>query len=195
MSKPHILILDWLPDGLFEQLARRWPSMEWIDGRLPATFEQHHATATITYGMPPVARLEAMHSLKWVQLISAGVPQELCPVALRRNLTVTNLSGLYGPTIGEHALAMLTFLARNLHTVVRNQQQAKWDRSVMHRLTDLAGQGIRDARDWLPANRPAGAGRGPCFPADRAACDASRGGSPRSCSAADRADAGNARSS
>jgi phosphoglycerate dehydrogenase-like enzyme len=139
MSKPCVLVVDWLPEGMFEQLARRWPSLEWIDGRSPADFEQHHGTATITYGLPPIPRLEEMTALKWVQLISAGVPQELCSVALRRNLIVTNLSGLYGPTIAEHCLAMLTFLARNLHTVVRNQLQAKWDRSVMHRLTDLHG--------------------------------------------------------
>jgi phosphoglycerate dehydrogenase-like enzyme len=140
MSKPQVLVLDWLPDGMFAQLAHHWPSMEWVDGRSPASFEQHHATATITYGLPPVARLEEMAALKWVQLVSAGVPQVFCPVALRRNLIVTNLSGLYGPTIAEHALAMLTFLARNLHTVVRNQLQAKWDRSVMDRLTDLRGK-------------------------------------------------------
>jgi phosphoglycerate dehydrogenase-like enzyme len=139
MSKPCVLVVEWLPDGLFRQLAARWPALDWIDARSPDVFERHYVAAAITYGLPPVALLDTMEDLKWVQLISAGVPQDLCPIARRRGLTVTNLSGLYGPTIAEHGLAMLTFLARDLHTVVRNQVQAKWDRGVMKELTDLHG--------------------------------------------------------
>jgi phosphoglycerate dehydrogenase-like enzyme len=140
MTKPCVLVLDWLPNGILEQLVRRWPALDWIDSKSPTVFDQHLATATITYGLPPIARIDAMEGLKWVQLVAAGVPQELCPVALRRHLTVTNLSGLYGTTIAEHALAMLTFLARNLHTVVRNQLKARWDRDVQKGLNDLHGK-------------------------------------------------------
>src|ERR1700677_79062 len=125
MSKPRILVLAWLPDGLLPQLAARFPAFDWIDAREPAVFEQQHAVASVTYGIPPVARISDMSALRWIQLTSAGVPHDLCPVALGRKLTVTNLSGLYGPTIAEHAFALLTRLARNLHTALRNQVQGR----------------------------------------------------------------------
>ncbi len=140
MSKPRVLVLAWLPDGLLPQLAARFPAFDWIDARKPAVFEQQHAVASVTYGIPPVARISDMSALRWIQLTSAGVPHNLCPVALSRKLTVTNLSGLYGPSIAEHAFALLTMLARNLHTALRNQVQGRWERSVAETMFDLHGR-------------------------------------------------------
>jgi phosphoglycerate dehydrogenase-like enzyme len=140
MSKPRILVLTWLPDGLLPQLAVRFPTFEWIDARDPAVFDQHHAAASIVYGLPPVARVPEMTALRWIQLPWAGVPQELCPAAQSRNVIVTNSSGLYGPSIAEHAFALLTMITRNLQAALRNQIVGKWDRSVAGRLTDLHGR-------------------------------------------------------
>jgi phosphoglycerate dehydrogenase-like enzyme len=140
MSKPRLLVLAWLPDGLLPQLAARFPAFDWIDARDPAVFEQHFAAATITYGLPPIARIPEMIALRWIQLPGAGVPQDLCPVAQSRSVIVTNLAGLYGPTIAEHAFALLTMLTRNLHTALRNQLQRQWDRSITAALIDLHGR-------------------------------------------------------
>jgi phosphoglycerate dehydrogenase-like enzyme len=140
MSKPRVLVLAWLPDGLLPQLAARFPEYDWTDARDPAAFEQHHPAATIVYGLPPVARVPEMAALRWIQLPWAGVPQELCPVAQARNITVTNLAGLYGPSIAEHAFALLTTLSRNLHAALRNQAQRRWDRGVAEQMIDLHGR-------------------------------------------------------
>jgi phosphoglycerate dehydrogenase-like enzyme len=140
MNKPRILVLAWLPDGLLPQLSQRFPDFEWADGRTADAFEQYHVSAVITYGTPPVVRVADMPQLRWIQLISAGVPQGLCPVARTRGLTVTSLVGLYGNAIAEHAFALLTFLARNLHTAYRNQLQGKWDQGVCQRMVDLHGR-------------------------------------------------------
>jgi phosphoglycerate dehydrogenase-like enzyme len=140
MNKPRILVLTWLPDGLLPQLAERFPAFEWIDGRTADALEQSLGSAVIAYGLPPVARIADMPELRWVQLLSAGVPQDFCPVARARQLTVTSLVGLYGSTIAEHAFALLTFLARNLHTAFRNQRVGKWDQGVSQRMVDLHGR-------------------------------------------------------
>jgi phosphoglycerate dehydrogenase-like enzyme len=58
-------------------------------------------------------------------------------VAAQGGLTVTNLAGLYGQSIAEHALALMAILFRNLHTALRNQQARNWDRSVAHGMADL----------------------------------------------------------
>jgi phosphoglycerate dehydrogenase-like enzyme len=140
MNKPQALILAWLPDGAWEHLVQHVPEVEFVDGREPATGERLLPGATLTYGVPPIAGLGAAPRLRWIQLVSAGVPQDLCPVARRQNILVTNLAGLYGSSIAEHALGLMVMLARNLHVVVRNQQQHHWDRGVMRTIADLQGR-------------------------------------------------------
>jgi phosphoglycerate dehydrogenase-like enzyme len=140
MDRPCILILAWLPDGGLAHLQEQFPDCDFLDAREPAVLEKHWPGATITYGLPPVARLAEASALRWIQLISAGVPWDLCPAAAACGLTVTNLTGLYGPSIAEHALALMVLLARNLHVALRNQHQRRWDRSVMAGMADLHGR-------------------------------------------------------
>jgi len=140
MTKPVVLILAWLPDGALTRLTADLPQYEFVDAREAAAFEGAFPRATVTYGLPPVSRLAEAPGLRWIQLISAGVPQDLCPVAQSRGITVTNLAGLYGPSIAEHALGMMIVLARNLHVVLRNQAQKRWDRDVANTMWDLHGR-------------------------------------------------------
>jgi phosphoglycerate dehydrogenase-like enzyme len=140
MSRPRVAVLAWLPDGVFEQLARDLPAFDWRDARSPAGLDEHLPEAAITYGLPPSERLGEAPGLVWVQLISAGVPPELCPAARARGIAVTNLAGLYGPSIAEHAFALVTFLARNFHAAFRNQLAGVWDRSLAAGLSDLRGR-------------------------------------------------------
>ncbi|MCI0464764.1 MAG: D-2-hydroxyacid dehydrogenase [Gemmataceae bacterium] len=140
MDKPRVLILAWLPDGVLDRLIARFPGCEFLDARDSPAFEHYWPGATITYGLPPVARLAEAPGLRWVQLISAGVPPELCPAAQDRGVIVTNLAGLYGPSIAEHALALMMLLVRNLHTALRHQTERLWDRNVAQRMGDLHGK-------------------------------------------------------
>jgi phosphoglycerate dehydrogenase-like enzyme len=140
MSRPSVAVLAWLPDGAFEQLQRDHADLDWRDARTPDGLNKHLAEATITYGLPPVDRLAEAPGLRWVQLISAGVPPELCVAARLRGMTVTNLAGLYGPSIAEHALGLLILLTKSFHSAMRNQLREVWDRSVGDRLGDLRGK-------------------------------------------------------
>src|SRR6266446_6228625 len=137
-----VLILAWLPEGMAPRLVVEFPQVEFVDAREPAVLEQHLASATACYGFPPIAPLDEAARLAWIQLTSAGVPQELCPVAARRNIQVTNLAGLYGPSIAEHALALMVMLARNMHLAVRNQAQKRWDRDIARTMSDLHGRSV-----------------------------------------------------
>jgi phosphoglycerate dehydrogenase-like enzyme len=91
----------------------------------------------LTYGPPASDRLAEARELRWIQLISAGVPADLCAPAKKQNVVVTNLAGLYGPTIAEHALTLMTLLMRNLHIAQRNQPKEAWDRTVAETMRDL----------------------------------------------------------
>lgn len=139
-NRPLVLVLAWVPDGALSRLAAAFPTLEFIDGRDPALRDRHLARAAITYGPLSPDQLGKAEQLRWVQLSSAGVPPALCQAAIPRGLTITNLAGLYGPAIAEHALALMTILARNLHLALRNQHQARWDRSIAQTMRNLHGQ-------------------------------------------------------
>jgi phosphoglycerate dehydrogenase-like enzyme len=141
-QKPVILVLAWSPDGTVAHWQKEFPQCELLDGKDPAVLDKNLGRAVITYGLPPIARLGEAKSLRWIQLISAGVPQDLCAPALKAGIVVTNLAGLYGNSIAEHALALMVMLARNLQVVIRNQQERKWDRDVAKTMSDLRGKTV-----------------------------------------------------
>lgn len=140
MTTPLILFLEPFPDKLLRQLSADHPQCKLVDARAADVREKLLKDAVITYGAPPLEKLKEAKELRWTQMIYAGVPQELCPLAKERGLTVTNMAGLYGPSIAEHAIAMMLILSRNLHVVQRNQAQSKWDRTVMTTMRDLHGK-------------------------------------------------------
>lgn len=136
MSKLTVVVCHWLPSGELERWQREFPSLEFVDAKTPDALSR----ADIAYGLPDVARLPQAAKLRWIQLASAGVSAALCPIAKSKGIQVTNLAGLYGPTIAEHALTMLLVLNRNLQVAQRHQASKAWDRSVADTMRDLFGQ-------------------------------------------------------
>lgn len=139
-AKQTIAIVAWMPEAMRARLASEFPEYEFRDALQPADLDEHLQSASIVYGLPPLSRLQAAKNLRWIQLTSAGVPQELCPEASRQQLEITCLSGLYGPSIAEHALGMMLMLARNLHVVIRQQQAQQWNRELAKSMADLHGR-------------------------------------------------------
>jgi phosphoglycerate dehydrogenase-like enzyme len=137
MTRPQVLLVAGMAAAARSILDSEFPQCDFLDGQDEAALARHLPRAEVAYGLPPLERLAEAPALRWLQLISAGVPTELCPAARDRSLIVTNLAGLYGPSIAEHALAMMTVLARHLHTALRNQRARCWDRDIAHRMADL----------------------------------------------------------
>ncbi len=140
MSESILICHSFLPEGQLARWQKDFPDLAFVDAREPATLAMRYAEATIAYGLPELPALSKMPKLRWIQLASAGVPAALCPIATAQKIRVTNLAGLYGPTIAEHALSMMLMLSRNLHIVLRNQASKTWDRSVATTMLDLAGK-------------------------------------------------------
>jgi phosphoglycerate dehydrogenase-like enzyme len=136
----NVLVCHWLPEGELARWGKEFVDCTFLDAREPEALRRHLPTADIAYGLPDVQQLLQAKPLRWIQLASAGVPAALCPIAQGQDIRVTNLAGLYGPTIAEHALALMLILSRNLHLVGRNQAERKWDRSVADTMADLHGK-------------------------------------------------------
>ena len=142
MSKRVVLICHWLPDGELARWTSEFADCEFVEARDPAIAARELPRSGIVYGLPDVGKLAEAAGVQWIQLASAGVPAPLCPVATKRNIRVTNLAGLYGPSIAEHALGLMLILSRNLQVAQCNQAQKKWDRSVANTMRDLHGKTI-----------------------------------------------------
>lgn len=74
--------------------------------------------------------LQAAPNLRWVQSTSAGVERYLVVSELMENdeVVLTNMRGVHGPTIADHAFGMLLLLTRDLRHYVQPAQSGTWGR-------------------------------------------------------------------
>ena len=81
----------------------------------------------VLFGNVPVDFVVGQKRLRWLQTVSAGV-ERLADRAdsLPAGLIVTNGSGVYGPSGGDHVLAMMLYFTRGLGQWARNQQRRAW---------------------------------------------------------------------
>lgn len=87
------------------------------------------AAAEVLIGPCSAELLRKAKNLRWVQVTFAGVEDCVSlPLLKERNILLTNMQRVQSPIIGEHAIAMVLALARNLEGFVLNQPQGRWSR-------------------------------------------------------------------
>lgn len=74
--------------------------------------------------------LERAKKLKWVQVLSAGVDGLPLDYIRERGIILTNGRGIHKTHMSEYALWAMISLARNTHTMMRNQIEGKWTRRI-----------------------------------------------------------------
>lgn len=74
--------------------------------------------------------LARARNLVWIQAMSAGVDRYMGTPELVENdrIVLTNMRGVHGPAIADHAFAMLLTLTRDLRFHLANQAVGKWER-------------------------------------------------------------------
>ncbi len=73
--------------------------------------------------------LDRASKLKWVSFWSAGMESKATPEILARNILLTNASGVHGPNIAEHVMAMMLMFTRRMHHYMHAQIEGKWQRN------------------------------------------------------------------
>ncbi len=98
-----------------EEALRLAPQVDGVEGR--------YCTAEF---------LRAAAKLRWVQATSAGVERLLALPELRDNdrIVLTNMKAVHGPTIADHAFAMLLVLTRRLDVYLDPARHGQWNRDV-----------------------------------------------------------------
>jgi D-2-hydroxyacid dehydrogenase (NADP+) len=123
-----IVCLPHLEAHQLEMVREAAPGWELIHGE--DLFEAHLQDAEIVAGWSELAEVRCLlpgARLRWVQAWGAGVEQMPFEVFERRNVILTNVSGVHAYPISESVLAMMLSFTRKLHLHIRNQMQKKWE--------------------------------------------------------------------
>ena len=76
----------------------------------------------------PAELLERAAHLRWLDFWHAGLEKNITPELLAREISITNASGVHGPNIAEHVLALMLMFTRRLPFYFRAQIEKRWAR-------------------------------------------------------------------
>ncbi len=93
-----------------------------------AALGDHVSDVEIIYGGIGEADFPKAKSLRWVQLLSAGVEGMMYPAFKASDVILTNCQKLYGLQISEHAFALLLALTRSIPTQLELMKRKHWER-------------------------------------------------------------------
>jgi len=94
----------------------------------------HAAEIDILFGHPSADLLPVAPRLKWIQSSSAGVEfVARIPELVASDVILTNTRGAHGPSIGEHAMALLLTMTRHIPESIEQQNRKHWERSRLYR--------------------------------------------------------------
>jgi phosphoglycerate dehydrogenase-like enzyme len=78
-------------------------------------------------------------AVRWVHSRAAGLDGILFPELVQSQVTLTNGSGVFSPSLGEFALAAILYFAKDFRRMLRNQEAGLWEQFDVE---EIAGQTV-----------------------------------------------------
>ncbi len=120
------------PAWIRERLQDDFPSLKFIQlqnyDRVPG--EIPDTDVFIGWSLRP-EQFVAAKKLKWIHSPAAAVHQLMFPELIRSSVVVTNSTGVHGPVVAEHAIAVLLALAKRLPQAMRYQAKKVWAQELL----------------------------------------------------------------
>ncbi|MFK2826446.1 D-2-hydroxyacid dehydrogenase [Bacillus sp. B190/17] len=83
----------------------------------------------LTYGADVTEEaLKQMPSLKWIQVFQSGVEKIPLEELKKRNILLTNIKGIHGIPMAEHAMSTILYFSKNFEQYTINKQKHLWNR-------------------------------------------------------------------
>jgi phosphoglycerate dehydrogenase-like enzyme len=126
--KPKRILVGGQIAGVAQALQSSAPGVEFIVAK-PGEVARQAADVDAVIGMCTPEIIAAGKSIRWIQLVTAGV--ESCvsiPGVRERDILVTNMQRIGGPIIAEHVMGMVLAFTRGIDLYVPAQARAEWRR-------------------------------------------------------------------
>ena len=112
----NVLLLAEFGIPYYEDLRAEHPYINLIEAFSDNEIMQQIDSAEIVFGYLTAAQFVKAKSLKWIQTLDAGMEGlfDTVPEIIESDVVITNARGAGAPMIGEHAIALMLALARQL---------------------------------------------------------------------------------
>ncbi|HEY7405317.1 MAG TPA: D-2-hydroxyacid dehydrogenase [Candidatus Angelobacter sp.] len=123
-----------------------WHAPAWIRERLQQEFPEHRVLQLENYDRVPEEipdtdvfigwslrppQFVAAKKLRWIHSPAAAVHQLMFPELIQSSVVVTNSTGIHGPVVAEHAIAVLLALAKRLPQAMQYQAKKTWSQDLL----------------------------------------------------------------
>ncbi len=127
----QIAIIEEPDEHLAERLRAQVPGIIVHAGKTEAEILPHCADAQVLMGLAQSitpAMVKAAKGLKWIQALTTGVDPLKAMKELDPNIPITSGRGIHGPQMSELAFLYMLNFARDIRTVLHDQQTANFER-------------------------------------------------------------------
>ena len=136
-----VLLIPRLGDRYYSGLRDRHPDVDLVEAASQTDVDRHAVDAEVVYGYLNAEQFESAASLRWIQGLDAGVEGlfRRIPALASSDVVLTNARGAGAPIIGEHAVALILALARQLPRFEQDKRDRRWDSEGALESVEYAG--------------------------------------------------------
>lgn len=132
MKKVSLLVLSDPGDSQLSMLDALRETAVVVIGNSPDAFKNAAAGAEVIFNwsgsLSLIREVFLMsHAVRWVHSRSAGLERTLFPELIASNVTMTNGSGVFSPSLGEFALGAILYFAKDFRRMIRSQTAGLWE--------------------------------------------------------------------
>lgn len=132
MNKTTILVLSKTGEPQLSMLGELRETANVVIGNSAKAFEKTAPHAEVIFNWSGSLFLFRemfliSRNLRWVHSRSVGLERSLFPELIDSDVTLTNGSGVFSPSLGEFALAAILYFAKDFRRMIRNQTAGLWE--------------------------------------------------------------------
>jgi len=132
MKKAPLLVLSDPCDSQLSMLGALRETADVVIGNSPDAFKSAAGSAEVIFNwsgsLSLIREVFLMsHAVRWVHSRSAGLERTLFAELIASNVTMTNGSGVFSPSLGEFALAAILYFAKDFRRMIRSQTAGLWE--------------------------------------------------------------------